>query len=486
MREGLAVQLDGTRVVLIDLSPVGAQVLSSTFLRPGQHVRMSVADKETALRLVATVVWVCYEAPSARGIAGYRAGLYFVNADPEGIAAFGARNRRGLDSVTPNAPPMTPPRVAAGTAPGPVPRAKVQQQRRRAERQTVYEGVEVKLDGSPAKLVDLSTTGAQVLSSKIVRPGRRVWISMMDEGAPFAATVVWTSFELPRGKEIPEYRAGVTFSDADRDRVAAWSTRNHKPPDDLRPVEDPKTSAAGAVPPQVRRSGSRDARRAERLTVRDGVVVQLNGNLTMLTDLSTTGAQVVSATVLRPRQRVRMSMTDDGAALQFTGSVVWASLGRSRADGITGYRAGVTFLDADRERVAAFCMRNRKITDAPPPAESAESQSTAAESQAAPAESQSTPAESQAASAQSQSTPAETAVAVPVEARRDPEGVASESDQPPLDPAAPAVPAALKKKAARNPSAKRAKAPKKTLAAKSGEDRFSGCTWPSKAQGLKP
>ena len=44
---------------------------------------------------------------------------------------------------------------------------------------------------------------------------------MDDGGRPFAATAVWTSFEVPRGKEIPEYRAGVTFSDADRDRVAA-------------------------------------------------------------------------------------------------------------------------------------------------------------------------------------------------------------------------------------------------------------------------
>ena len=423
---------------------------------------MSGADKETARRLVATVVWSWYEGPSARGTK-YRAGLHFVNADSsdsERIAAFGTRNRRVLGSAKPNGPPMTPPGVAAGTVPRPVPREKVQQQRRRAERQTVHEGVEVKLDGSPAMLVDLSTTGAQVLSSKIVRPGRRVWISMMDEGAPFAATVVWTSFELPRGKEIPEYRAGVTFSDADRDRVAAWSTRNHKPPDDLRPVEDPKTSAAGAVPPRVRRSRSRDARRAERLTVRDGVVVQLNGNLTMLTDLSTTGAQVVSATVLRPRQRVRMSMTDDGAALRFAASVVWASLVRSRGDGITGYRAGVTFLDADRERVAAFCMRNRKTTAASP--------------LAAPAE--------------SESTPAETAVAGPVEARRDPKGVASESDQPPLDPDATAVPAAPKKKAARKPNAKRAKAPKKKVAWKPSAKRAKApkTTWqrnPAKTEG---
>ena len=88
---------------------------------------------------------------------------------------------------------MTPPRVAVGTAPGPVPRAQVQQQRRRAERLTVHEGVAVKLDGNLAMLVDLSLTWAQVLSPKIVRLGRRVWMSIMDDGGrPFAATVVWT------------------------------------------------------------------------------------------------------------------------------------------------------------------------------------------------------------------------------------------------------------------------------------------------------
>ena len=438
--EGVDVKLDGNPAMLVDLSPTGAQVLSPTALWPGQRVSMSGAYKETALRLVATVVWSWYEGPNARGITGYRAGLYFVNADRERIAAFGTQNRRVLGSAKPIAPPMTPPRVAAGPAPRPVPRAKVQQERRWTERLTVHEGVAVQLDGSPAMLVDLSTTGAQVLSPKIVRPGRRVWMSMMDEGArPFATTVVWSSFEWPRGKEIPEYRAGVTFSDADRDRVAAWCTRNHKPPDDLKPVEEPKTSAsvaAGAVPPRVRRSGSRDARRAERLTVREGVVVQLDGNPSVLADLSTTGAQVVSPTVLQPTQRVQMSMTDEGAALQFAASVVWASLARSRDDGTMGYRAGVTFLDADRERVAAFCMRNRKITAAPPLAASTELQSTPAE------------------------------VAVPVEARRDPEGVASESDWPPLDPDATAVPAAPKKKAARKPNAKRAKAPKKKAARK--------------------
>ena len=162
--------------------------------------------------------------------------------------------------------------------------------------------------------------------------------------------------------------------------------------------------------------------------------MQLNGHPAMLTDLSITCAQVVSPAVLRTTHRVRKLMTDGGgAALQFAASVVWASLARSQGDRITGCRAGVTFLDADHELVAAFCMRNRKTTDAPP--------------QAAPAESWSMPAET---------------AAVPVEARRDPEGVASESDQLPLDLASPAVRAAPKKKPARKPKATRAKAPKKT------------------------
>ena len=61
--------------MLVDLSPVGAQVLSPTVLRPGQHVQMSMADEQTGMRFAAMVVWVLYEV--SQGIQGYRAGRQF-------------------------------------------------------------------------------------------------------------------------------------------------------------------------------------------------------------------------------------------------------------------------------------------------------------------------------------------------------------------------------------------------------------------------
>ena len=83
----------------------------------------------------------------------------------------------------------------------------------------------------------------------------------------------------------------------------------------------------------------------------------------MLVDLSTTGAQVLSPTSLRPGQRVRMSMVDEESSLKFGATVVRASFELSTGRGFTGYRAGVNFLDADRARVADFCNRNRKPSE---------------------------------------------------------------------------------------------------------------------------
>ena len=244
IRKGVALQLDGTPAALIDLSPVGAQALSATILKPGQRVRMSVADKETSLRFVATIVWAWYEGPGGRGITGYRVGLHFVNADREGITAFCTRNLRVPDPLELVAPPM--PRVAAETAPRRVPRAQVQEQRRRAERLAVHEGVKVRFERSPAMLVDLSTTGAQVLSPTRVRPGQRVLMSMTygRTALRVAASVVWASLALSRGDGITGHRAGVTFLYADRERVTAFFMRNRKTTNAPPLAESTPTTAA--------------------------------------------------------------------------------------------------------------------------------------------------------------------------------------------------------------------------------------------------
>ena len=58
----------------------------------------------------------------------------------------------------------------------------------------------------------------------------------------------------------------------------------------------------------------RGTRRAPRIRIKDGVEVAVDGNPAALVDLSAVGAQVVSPTVLKPNQRVRVTMGDGKGA----------------------------------------------------------------------------------------------------------------------------------------------------------------------------
>jgi hypothetical protein len=84
---------------------------------------------------------------------------------------------------------------------------------RRAPRVRVDIDLQLIIDGNPARVVDLSLVGAQVISAVSLRPNQRVRISLQGEpGARFNAAVAWAAFELPA--EGPRYRAGVNFQDA--------------------------------------------------------------------------------------------------------------------------------------------------------------------------------------------------------------------------------------------------------------------------------
>jgi len=77
-----------------------------------------------------------------------------------------------------------------------------------------------------------------------------------------------------------------------------------------------------------------------------------------LIDLSTVGAQIVSSSVLKPSQKLRLSMADDQATLNLSASVVWASFEMS-PEGGARYRAGLAFVDAEGGAVYAFCARHK-------------------------------------------------------------------------------------------------------------------------------
>ncbi len=89
--EGIEVTVDGKPAMLVDLSLVGAQVLSGSLLKPNQRVRVLIPENERAVRFNATVAWSTFELP--KGEARYRAGITFVDADPAVIGRFCETNR---------------------------------------------------------------------------------------------------------------------------------------------------------------------------------------------------------------------------------------------------------------------------------------------------------------------------------------------------------------------------------------------------------
>ena len=103
---------------------------------------------------------------------------------------------------------------------------------------------------------------------------------------------------------------------------------------------------------------STGTRRVPRYKIAAKVDILLDGNPSVLVDLSTVGAQVISPTALKPNQRVRIGLSDDNANLRFNGSVAWASFEIPPGSG-PRYRAGIEFIGADPSSVDAFCARHR-------------------------------------------------------------------------------------------------------------------------------
>jgi len=101
-------------------------------------------------------------------------------------------------------------------------------------------------------------------------------------------------------------------------------------------------------------------RRAPRISIKDGVEVAVDGNPAALVDLSRVGAQVVSPTVLKPNQRVRVTMADGKTSVKCAGAVAWAAFEMPK--GLpTRYRAGIDWgLTAEAPAIDGFAEKNKK------------------------------------------------------------------------------------------------------------------------------
>jgi hypothetical protein len=90
-----------------------------------------------------------------------------------------------------------------------------------------------------------------------------------------------------------------------------------------------------------------------------GTEVQVDGASAEIIDLSVIGAQIVSQSTLRPQQRVRITLTDDGGVVRINAAVAWASFEIPKST--PRYRAGIEFTDAQAAAVEAFAKRHQLV-----------------------------------------------------------------------------------------------------------------------------
>jgi hypothetical protein len=80
VRNPVEAVIESGRASVIDMSVLGAQIVSLPTLRPNQKVKLGLPDTGDVLNLIAEVAWSMFEQPAAEGEPHYRAGIEFTNA----------------------------------------------------------------------------------------------------------------------------------------------------------------------------------------------------------------------------------------------------------------------------------------------------------------------------------------------------------------------------------------------------------------------
>jgi hypothetical protein len=95
MADKVAVVVGTTVGTLIDLSIVGAHVMSSVGLKPNQQTEIAFTDDRGRITCAATVVWTAFEMADTGP--RFRAGLDFANPDAAALEAFAQRHRKNAE-----------------------------------------------------------------------------------------------------------------------------------------------------------------------------------------------------------------------------------------------------------------------------------------------------------------------------------------------------------------------------------------------------
>jgi hypothetical protein len=124
-------------------------------------------------------------------------------------------------------------------------------------------------------------------------------------------------------------------------------------------AQDPPPPAPPGVETSPGTADGIDARRVPRYELVERVEAAIDNNAVTLVKLSTLGAEVVSAAVLKPNQRIRLSVSDGATSLRTSGVIIWANFEIPPGSG-PRYRAGLEFVNPDVVALDAFIRTRRK------------------------------------------------------------------------------------------------------------------------------
>lgn len=101
---------------------------------------------------------------------------------------------------------------------------------RHAARFAMKDDTEAKINGTPARLVNLSVTGAQVLAPIRLRPAEGVRLVLIDDSVELrlAGVVAWATLEISSREAAQRYRYGVEFRNGDAKKLEKFCLRHTK------------------------------------------------------------------------------------------------------------------------------------------------------------------------------------------------------------------------------------------------------------------
>jgi hypothetical protein len=118
-------------------------------------------------------------------------------------------------------------------------------------------------------------------------------------------------------------------------------------------------AAVSNIAPVVPPSEPVYTRRAPRFLVRDQLEIVIESGHASLVDMSVLGAQIVSMPVLRPKQKIKVDLTDaDEKTLSVFAHVAWSMFEKPQPQADPHYRVGLEFTGAAQQALENYRQRH--------------------------------------------------------------------------------------------------------------------------------